>query len=462
MRAAFTATAGRIAEMCGGTLICGDPDARVTGVTTDSREAAAGDLFVPIRGERFDGHDFIGPLAASGAVKAFLTMRDGDEKPAEGHSCACIRCDDTLAALGRLAASHRISLKPRVVGITGTNGKTTTKEMLWAILDENGNCLRSEKNYNNEIGVPCTLLGLSAAHRYAVIEMGMNHAGEIDRLARIALPDIAVITNVGEGHLEFLGSVENVGKAKAEIMNGMRPGARVFINTDSAEFEALHARSLEQSLRPSGFGLDARAELHPDSYALTADEIRMTVRGQDYTIPLYGVHNVYNALAALAVAFELGVPAEKARASLASFRNVDMRGQVVRRGYTVINDTYNSNPLSTRYALMSAREIFPRARKVAVLSDMKELGAEAPRFHRETGAAVAAQGFQELCTWGELAGEIARGARDAGMNGGAVRHFDSKDELAEFLARTLKEGDVVLVKGSRSMKMEEVVERLLR
>jgi UDP-N-acetylmuramoyl-tripeptide--D-alanyl-D-alanine ligase len=453
---------GTIVRVSGGTLAWGEPRTPVETITTDSRDTGPGNLFIPLVGEKFDGHSFIEELASSGRLAGFLTMRDELAAVGERYGVAAVRCDDTLRAFGRIASNHRDRMNPTVVGITGTSGKTTTKELLHAMLSTAHPCLKSEKNYNNEVGLPFTLLGLRDEHEFAIVEMGMNHKGEIRRLSAIARPDLAIITNVGEGHLEFLGGVEDVAAAKREIMEGMGPGAVIVLNMDTAHFDLLEEGARGGGLHVVTFGLSAAADVYPEKYSLSEDRVALTLSGREYTAPLYGMHNLYNILAAFAAAHALGIGEDGIAGALSSFRNVGMRSQIIRHGFLVVNDTYNSNPLSARYALMSVADTFPGKRKVAVLADMKELGKESGRYHRDTGRQAAELGFDLICTFGEMAGLIGQGAREAGMNGEAVRHFDRKEDLSAFLARTLAADDVVLIKGSRAMKLEEVVDALVR
>jgi len=453
-------TVGRIAEAAGGRITSGDPAAEIGTITTDSREIGAKGLFIPLVGERYDGHDFIRPLSESRSIRSYLTMKPGFTDTAARLGIAEILCDDTLRALGSIAARHRDEIDPTVVGITGTNGKTTTKELVYAILGSKWNCLKNEKNYNNEIGVPMTLLGLSAGHRMAVIEMGMNHPGELDRLSKIAKPDLALITNVGEGHLEFLGSVENVASAKSEIMHGMKPGSMLIINRDMAFLDIVMERARKSDLVVKSFGLSEKADVRPDSYRLYRDSLSVTFRGTEIAVSLYGVHNVYNVMAAIAVATEYGMDPAAIATALSGFVNVDGRSQIIDRGFIVINDSYNSNPLSLRYALRSTGEIFPERRKIAVLSDMKELGGTAERYHAECGRAVHENKFDMLLVWGDMANHYAEGARRAGFDNDRIRQFETKDEMSRYLNTVADENDVILIKGSRSMKMEDVVRAL--
>ncbi len=461
MKAEFISTVGDITALCGGSLLCGDPSASIGTITTDSRDLGSRSFFVPLKGGKFDGHDFVPGLLREGRLAGFLTARRELAAAAEEAGAAAVLCDDTLASYGRMARGHRASMKATLIGITGTNGKTTTKEILWTLLSAKYRCHKNEKNYNNEIGVPHALLGLRAEHEFSVIEMGMNHAGEIERLSKIAAPDIALITSVGAGHLEFLGSVENVARAKAEIIAGMKAGALVVVNSESPFAEIVIGLAGERRLRVLTFALEKAADIVPDSFSIDLEGITLSYLGDEYRAPLYGLHNASNLLAAVALARHLGVTPAEIRKALAGFTQVGMRSEIIDSGCVIINDTYNSNPLSAESALLSAARVAGNARKIAVLSDMKELGDGAARLHRELGTKVAAAGFDMLFTWGELAEDISRGAREAGM-GGRAAHFGEKKELVAALGKAVAKGDIVLVKGSRSMKMEEVVDALVR
>jgi UDP-N-acetylmuramoyl-tripeptide--D-alanyl-D-alanine ligase len=460
--AEFTASLGSIAELAGGVLLCGDRNKEIHSITTDSRELGKDSLFVPIVGEKFDGHQFIDGLVKSGSIAAFLTMSDEHDKIARAYGTGAILCDDTLKAYGCLASYHRSSMKAKVIGITGTNGKTTTKELLWAVLNRKHKALKNEKNFNNDIGVPYTLLGLKEEHKWAVIEMGMNHKGEIDILSRMAKPDFAVITNVGEGHLEFLGTVENVAAAKSEIMNGMEPGSMIILNRDTQYYDLLREKASDMGVNIRTFGLSDDADVKPETYKLFSDSIKFGYNNDEYAVPLYGIHNLYNALAAMAAALELGVEANIIKDAFIDFKNIDMRSQIIAdKEYTVINDTYNSNPLSAGYAVKSLQEIFSGKRRIAILSDMKELGSTSKHYHTQLGKQVGLSGIEMLFTWGEMAENIALGAKESGMKNGSAVHFKIKSELINFAKNNLNKDDVILVKGSRSMKMEEVVEAII-
>lgn len=451
-----------IVASTGGRLLCGDPAGSIEHVSSDSRELAERTLFVPIRGEKFDGHSFIPQMASDDRAVCMLTERESDALAVRSSGKALVLCDNTLFALGRIARAYRERVfSAPLVGITGTNGKTTTKELIASILASRYSVHKSEKNYNNEIGVPFALMGLSPSFGVSVIEMGMNHTGEIERLSSMARPTIGVITNAGEGHLEFLGTVENVAHAKSEIVAGMKPGSVIVLNEESSCFDIMRSAAERASLEIVTVGID-RGMIRPDSYRLFPTEAEVTWRGVPVRVPLYGVHNITNIMAALAVGELLGIGAQEAADALVSFRNVGKRSDATGDRIVVVNDTYNSNPLSLRYALRSLAEIYPSRRRIAVLADMKELGESGPALHRAAGAEVGQYGFSMLFTYGELAADIAEGARGAGMDAGSVRHFSSKEDLIHTVMNTMTDGDALLVKGSRSMKMEEVADALVR
>ncbi len=461
MKVHVETTMGRIAAEAGGRLACGNPDTPVNTITTDSRQLGENNCFIPIVGQLHDGHVFVEPMVKKGECAGFLTQRESDVPLADDAGVAAVLCDDTLAAYGRLAASRRNAYNPVVIGVTGTNGKTTTKECLAAMLQSRFTCLKNEKNYNNEIGVPFTLLHLQPDHEYAVIELGMNHSGEIRRLSVIAKPDCAIITSIGEGHVEFLGSTENVAAAKAEVLDGMPVDGTLFLNGDTLHAEKIASRAAEKGIRIITFGLGKSADVYPDSYSLKEDSCSIVFRSVELSLPLFGLHNVYNLIAAAAAAEWAGVSAVEMAAGLKNFQPVDMRSRIIHADCTIIDDTYNSNPLSSRYGLMSIRMVFPGSRKIAVFSDMKELGEQSIRMHMEVGGETFKNDFDILCVWGEDAPYIAQGAVQAGMAPENALVFETKQLLIEYLRKTCSGNDVVLVKGSRSMKMEEVVNQLV-
>ncbi len=427
-------------------------------ITTDSRILEDKSLFVPLAGSKFDGHDFIEDVCKTGKCTSFLTHKQDKVSITDHYNASAIYCSDTLQAYAAIARWHRKKFDIPVIGITGTNGKTTTKEMIASMLSTLGSCLKTEKNYNNEIGVPFTILQLKNNHQYAVIEMGMNHSGEISRLSQVALPTIAVITNIGEGHLEFLGSTENVAHAKSEILDGMTEGSICILNNDTKHTDVVKKKARDKNINVITFGLTG--DMCPSSYTLFPDKTVVNYEGVPITIPAYGFHNVYAVIATIAVARIMGIPLVNVKEALHNYTAVSMRSDIKRGRCTIIDDCYNANPLSMEYAFISAAKVFPDRRKIAVLSDMKELGELSRNLHFTVGEKLKASGFSYVFVWGNDAQYIANGAIAGGLDHTQVLIFDSKDELIAFLLQFIKRDDVVLIKGSRSMKMEEVVNAL--
>jgi UDP-N-acetylmuramoyl-tripeptide--D-alanyl-D-alanine ligase len=414
------------------------PDREITRVHTDTRSIAAGDLFVALRGERFDGNAFAAQALEAGAVAALVEREDALPAGASGIVVA-----DSRRALGQIARAHRHRIHPELLAVTGSNGKTTVKEMLAAILrgvHGDAAVLATEGNLNNDIGLPLTLLRLEPAHRFAVCEMGMNHAGEIAWLCEIAEPDIAVINNAGTA------------RAKGEIVQGLRAdGVAVLPQTDRWLPLWQQFAGSRRSLR---FGLDAAAELAGEA----AGEGTVTLRHGDATatcqLAVPGLHNAHNACAAIAAAIAAGVPLAKAAAALDGFGGSKGRLQIKRaaNGATLIDDTYNANPDSAKAAI-AVLAAAPQPR-ILVLGDMGELGPDAPALHREVGEAARAAGLECLFATGELSRETVAGFGPGG------EHFASHIALIDALRGRLVTDVTVLVKGSRFMRMEQVIEAL--
>ena len=425
-------------------------DATFSGVTTDSRAVAAGDLFVALKGERFDGHDYIKTAMEQGAAAALVERRD----PAWG-DFPLLLVKDARLALGELAGHWRSRFAIPVVALTGSSGKTTVKEMIAAILREQAGdqaVLATKGNLNNDIGMPLTLLGLRAAHRYAVIEMGMNHPGEIAYLSRIVKPDVALVINAQAAHLAGLGTVEAVARAKGEIFLGLADNGIAVLNADDTH--AALWQELAAGHRVIRFGLERPAEvsasfkLHP----LVSDIEIVTPTGKfAVTLPVPGEHNVRNALAAAAVAQALGVDNATIAAGLAKV--VSVRGRLLKNpclhGATLIDDTYNANPGSVRAAIAVLAGM--PGQKVLVLGDMGELGENARVLHAEIGAAAKAAGIDLLFTLGDLSAVAAQAFGEGG------RHFEYIEDLLHEIENRLAPEVTVLVKGSRFMQMERVV-----
>jgi UDP-N-acetylmuramoyl-tripeptide--D-alanyl-D-alanine ligase len=440
-------------------LMAGE-DVRFTAVSTDSRKIAPGELFVALRGENFDGYEFVAKAAQAGAVASLVNADSYKEHPSvPSPQSSVLLVEDTRLALGQLAAYWRRQFDIPLVAITGSNGKTTVKEMLASILREAAGSpdavLATKGNLNNDIGMPLTLLQLNSNHRYAVIEMGMNHMGEIEYLTQIAAPDVALINNASGAHLEGLGSITAVAKAKGEILAGLKHHGTAVINADDAHAALWRSLAgvnplLEFGLNPdadvSGVWQPGNGGLHLD---VTAPQGMFAAELQ---VP--GEHNARNALAASAAACALNIPLEKIAAGLEKFSGVAGRLQrkAARHGAVLIDDTYNANPASMRAAISVLAQA--GGKRVLVLGDMGELGGDAADFHTEIGSEARRAGIEKLYALGEL-GQYA--AREFG-NG--AQHFDRIEDMQDALEKELGQDTTVLVKGSRFMKMERVVNHL--
>ena len=425
-------------------------DVIFTTVSTDSRQLSAGALFVALTGPNFDGHNFVAAARERGAVAALVSRPVADPLPQ-------LRVADTRLALGQLAAAWRSRFAGPLIALTGSNGKTTLKEMIAAILRVRGLTLSTEGNLNNDIGVPLTLLRLNGEHAYAVIEMGANHPGEIAYLTGLAQPDVAIINNAGPCHLEGFGDVAGVARAKGEIFQGLRPAGAAVINRDD-EYADYWA-GLNPGRRIMDFGLDRPAAVRGELLDSASNRFRLHAGGEeaDIQLPVPGRHNVRNALAAAAAALAVGATLEDIRRGLESLRGVGGRLQRLpgRHGGAVIHDAYNANPASLAAALEAVGA--GPGRKWLVLGDMRELGPAADELHARSGGEARVAGFERLYALGEH----SRAAVAAFGTGGL--HFEDVDALVADLNRDLHLGGepaVVLVKGSRGMRMEQVVAAL--
>lgn len=430
-----------------------------TGISTDTRKIKPGDLFVALAGKNFDGHDFTAQACENGA--AGVLVGSEDVKVSQDTAVIVAKNGHTLEALQRLAEFHRLRFDIPVVGITGSNGKTTTKDMAAAVLSSRFNVLKTESNNNNEIGLPLTLLELTEQHEAAVVEMAMRARGEIRELAGIARPTAAVVTNVSQTHVELLGSVENIAAAKAELVEAIGENGLVILNGDNKYVRAMNAKTKARSIF---YGLDAENFIRAESIVSDIDKLQTTFlchgaqNSFSVTIPTIGVHNVYNALAAVAVGLELGLSPAEIREGLLNFKPAAMRQSITKKGqYTIINDTYNASPTSTAAAVETLTEV-AKGRKIAVLGDMLELGEEAVPAHENIGVLLSEKGIDALITIGDMARYIAGKAREGGVPYVAVctSHHHAKQELTSFL----KPGDTILFKASRGIEMEKVLELL--
>ena len=427
-------------------------DVRFDAVSSDTRSIAQGDLFVALRGERFDGATFLAEAARAGAVAALVNA----DSPVADAPVPVLYVADTRLALGRLAAFWRDRFDIPLIAVTGSNGKTTVKEMLASILAQAAGSpeavLATRGNLNNDIGMPQTLLRLNAHHRYAVIEMGMNHPGEIDYLTRIARPDVALVNNASGAHLAGLGSVQAVARAKGEIFAGLGEQGIAVINADDRYADLW--RELAAPHRIMDFSLDGDSTVS-SCWDVTETGIQMEIIAPDGEVNVQlqvpGAHNARNALAAATAALAVGLSLARIGAGLEAFRGVNGRLQrkAGRKGAHLIDDTYNANPASMRAALQVLAQ--QKGKRVFVMGDMGELGADAAAMHAEVGATARQLGIQKLYALGEL----SRAAVEA--FGPAGRHFDDIDALQAALLEELDGATSVLVKGSRFMKMERVV-----
>jgi len=430
--------------------------AGISGVSIDTRTLQAGELFFALRGEHTDGHRFVDSAFERGA--GAVVVSDSAAQSAEG---PVLVVDDTVAALQRLAGWYRSRFDLPVVGITGTNGKTTTKDMTAAVLSTRFRTLKTEGNYNNHIGVPLTLLGLSARHEAAVIEIGMSHPGEVRTLAAIAEPRIGVITNVAEAHLETMGSREAIADAKGELLDALPKDGTAILNGDD-ELVMSQARRARGDVRT--FGVAQDADFRAEGIEERATSVGFSVAGDGtFEVPLPGRHNVANALAAVAVGSVLGVGPEDASRGLSGFESSPLRMKIIEIGdWRVLNDAYNCNPGSLRASLETLVGLGGGRRTAAALGDMLELGPASDSAHRTAGRFAAGLGIDLIYLFGTEVRSLREGALEGGMAPGSVRLFETKDELARALAAELNGPAVILVKGSRGTRMEEVVETLTK
>ena len=447
-------TTDDILKATGGVLICGG-DLRFDNITTDSRKARDGMLFVPIAGERFDGHEFINAAFELGA-QAAITHRDTE--PVLGKTL--IRVDDTFMALGDIAKYYKKKYNVPTVAVTGSVGKTTTKDMLASVMAQKFNTLKTQGNFNNEIGLPLTVFGLEKEHEAAVLEMGQSHFGEIHHLADIARPDVAVITNIGMSHIENLGSQEGIFRAKMEITDFFGTANTLIINGDDKFLNTVS----DKEYKVIKYGIenencDVRAYDVTDK-GVNGVEFSVDIGNKPYRVLINvpGVHNVYNALAAICVGNAFDVEPDKIISGIENFELTKMRMAVEKFGdVTVINDCYNASPDSVRASLKVLASAYAK-RRIAILGDILEMGDFAKDAHTALGAAVSESGAEILVTVGENAKYIADGLADKSRP--EVIHFDKTRTASEYVYNMVQNGDVVLVKASRGMKFEMIVEMI--
>ncbi|NTW72189.1 MAG: UDP-N-acetylmuramoyl-tripeptide--D-alanyl-D-alanine ligase [Eubacteriaceae bacterium] len=446
-------------EAVGGRLLSGPSTVEITGVEIDTRKIKEGYLFIPFKGERIDGHDLIRDAFEKGAV-ASLTEKEIDVFQGE----TIIKVDNTLKALQSLAKYYRSLFNIPIIAVTGSSGKTTTKDILYSILKVKYHTIRTEGNRNNHIGMPLTIFNMEKSTEAAILEMGMSGFGEISELVHIAKPDVAIITNVGTAHLEQLGSRENIFKAKSEIFETLTKEQCAIINGDD---------DLLNGINQSGFKVikvgikNERADLRCLEYHSGKDGILMKTRDhlgreETFTFRIGGLHNIYNCLTGIALGKHLKMTGREIQQGLDDFLPSDNRMDIKYiRDNVIINDSYNANPHSMKSALSVLRDYRePGVMLVAALGDMFEIGEEAEKYHREVGKFAAENDIDRLITVGEMSIYYNKGAEDSGFDQRYSLHFNSKDELQDYLDNHIKSKYVILIKGSRGMRMEEVVHHL--
>jgi UDP-N-acetylmuramoyl-tripeptide--D-alanyl-D-alanine ligase len=444
----------QIAKLAGGSISADDTSALVSRISTDSRTLRDGDLFVPLRGDNFDGHKFIEQAAERGAVGAMVEEAWKGKTP---RGFALIRVADTLVGYQTLAANYRASLPLKVIAITGSNGKTSTKDFVAATLAKKFRVTKTEGNFNNHVGLPQTMLAANREDEIAVWEIGMNHPGEIAALAKLAAPEVAIITNIGIAHIEFMGSQEAIAEEKGALAEAVAATGTLILNADDAFSEEVAKRTRAKVLLA---GIE--------NGAVRATEISQHSTGSEFTIlegahrcraqlPVPGIHMVQNAMLAIAAGRVFGLSLEECAVGLASTPLTKARLQIREiDGIQFIDDSYNANPDSMKAALRTLVELDADGRRIAVLGEMGELGSESERGHREVGEAAAALRIDELIAVGAAGAGIASAARNAGLENSVA--VDSAEEAAERLGKNAAPGDLILVKGSRSARMERVLE----
>ena len=444
----------QIAELAAATVSSGDGNAPIEKISTDSRTIKRGELFVALRGENFNGHNFIESVAKTGAAGAIVDLNWKGEILA---NFAVIRVEDTLRAYQNLAANYRKSLSLKVLAITGSNGKTSTKDFAAAVLAHRFRVTKTQGNFNNHVGLPRTMLEATSQDEVAVWEIGMNHPGEVAMLAKLAAPDAAIITNIGVAHIEFMGSREAIAGEKGALAQAVAPDGTVILNADDPFSKKI------------AVGTRAKVVFAGTTKGtIRASEITQSATGTDFTIlegahrcraqlPVPGLHMVQNALLAVAAGRMFGLSLEDCAAGLAAAPLTKARLQIKRiRGVQFIDDSYNANPESMKAALHTLVELDADGKRIAVLGEMRELGEESARGHREVGETAAELGVDQLIAIGDMAAVIAEAARNAGLQNTSIAR--STSEAAELLGEIAASGDLVLVKGSRAARTERVIE----
>lgn len=448
----------------GGRLIAGSRDKTVYGISTDSRHIDQGNLFIALEGENFDGHAFVQKAVETGATGVIVHDVRKINPEAAGVHAAVLEVDDTLTALGDLAHVYRKRFSIPVIGLTGSSGKTTTKEMLSCILAQERKALKTEGNLNNLIGLPQTIFRMTGRHEIAILEMGTNTRGEIKRLTQIAAPDIGLITNVGPAHLAGFGSVDVVREEKGDLFFNMIPSGIAVVNLDD---DAVCQVANQWSGRRITFSMSAAADVSVSDIKKNGPKgttFNLLIGGRTHKVDMKvaGLHNIYNAMAAAATAIACGVSSESIRQGLNLFQAVGGRMEIIKlqNGSYLINDAYNANPASVREALLTLKDLKNAHNAFVFLGDMLELGEAAREMHRRVGMMIATIGVTAVFLQGEFAGATAAGALEGGMADEQIVLLSDVEEAIAYLKRQLRKGDWILVKGSRRMKMERIVARI--
>ncbi|RFU67394.1 UDP-N-acetylmuramoyl-tripeptide--D-alanyl-D-alanine ligase [Peribacillus saganii] len=454
-------TLAQVHEMAGGLNdISAFQSVEVTGVSIDSRSIGAGNLFIPFKGENVDGHQYVERAISQGAA-ASLWQKDVPNPPA---GQPIILVENTLQALQQLAKNYRDQLSLKIVGITGSNGKTTTKDMTASLLGTTYKVHKTNGNFNNHIGLPLTMLGMDEETEIAVLEMGMSGRGEIELLSKLARPNVVIITNIGEAHLLDLGSREGIAQAKLEIISGLQAGGTVIYHGDEPLLrDKLESSVEERHFQTISFGKGENNDIYPVNIQTGQDHTVFSLNDnkEEFTISVLGTHNVLNAIAAIAAARTLDVEETKLQDGLNNIQLTSMRMEMVEglNGEKIINDAYNASPTSMKAAIDLVGELTGFGNKIAVLADMLELGPEEEQFHYKLGEEINPAQINKVFTFGRLGRLIAEGAKNH-FSAENVFAFNDKGELVEELKKHVSSGDLVLVKGSRGMKLEEVAHKL--
>ncbi|UCD85011.1 MAG: UDP-N-acetylmuramoyl-tripeptide--D-alanyl-D-alanine ligase [Deltaproteobacteria bacterium] len=453
----------------GGKLTRGELSTGFQDISTDSRTVRSGELFIALKGEHYDGHDFLPQAVKRGATGLLIQnasplLRTLPPPEADRKEPVVIEVNDTLYALGQISHYWRKMHPISLAAITGSNGKTTTKEMLAGILEHSYNVLKTEGNLNNLVGVPLTLLRLSAEHEIAVLELGTNQPGEITRLTEITEPQVGVITNVSDSHLEFLKTKEGVARAKGELFHTLRTGSTAVFNADDPSVAALADSYPGNKL---SFGIKSPADVRAgDIFSRGTKGTKFKLITRDGRISLNlavpGITNVYNALAASAVALIFNTELRTVKKALEKFTSFPGRMEIIHldKGIYLLNDTYNANPESMKESLNTLSNLGKDGRTIAVLADMLELGETAEASHRQLGRTVADLDIDLLFVTGQWAEAVISGAKEKGMNNKSVSIGIDHKEIVRQLKETVRNGDWILVKGSRKMRMERIVDSL--